>query len=549
MAELDYGEPEDAKAAELKELAQCLAFAYFAAFPNIGPKHDINFFTMFSNEATAATTKPGEVINRIKATDCLSKRFPMNGQVIRKGFTVGETEKTKKETYSSLAKKVYNVAKTFISSNRLNGATSSYKFLDQKDPFVILLKNKSLDNIRSAMNISYKSDVLSAIDVIFVKKSSMTKIETNFIKYFTDPTTIIKNAASGGNNYKNVIGRYMDSGEIFPISLKLPTGVKSNISIKKVMFASGKDASDDIDPYTKFLAIILHDPSKTREYINKVVHINFDKFSNGDVLNWVFPVSLNYKNLIDPETQKPMSTYNLNFNLFAQGHSAGWNGQFDASSKQYQDTQWVGGIGITTFETFAMKYPQYKAVISKVVNYRLAVFDKMCAKFKKENPEEFKKVATEYTAARRDLATQEILYLKKKNQTTKKFFDKYAKLTKTEFKGTISLYSEYMLDVINEIRNKVKPYSGPNNTNENIIADHYAHAQLSFFMYMGGRGADLFFKQRMFMTIFGAITKKAHKLYAVDDYMGMKNIIQETIQLKRTKFVAEFSTPPHYIIS
>jgi hypothetical protein len=542
-------EAKDKATAEVKELAQCLAFAYFAAYPNVGPKHDINFFTMFSNEITEATTKPGEVINKIKQTNCLSDMFPMDKEPIKQGFAVEETEKIKKEKYSELARKVYNVAKTFILSNRLKGATSSYKFLDQKDPFVVLLKNKSLDNIRSAMNISYKSDVLSAIDVIFVKKSSMTKIETSFKKYFSDSTTIIKNAASGGNNYKNVVQKYMDTGELFPVSLKLPTSVNTNVSIKKVIFASGKDASDDVDPFTKFLAIILHDPSKTREYINRVIHINFDKFSNGNVLNWIFPVSFNYKNLIDPETQKPMSTYNLNFNLFAQGYSDGWNGQFDASTKQHQDTQWGGGFGISTFETFAVQYPEYKTIIAKVVNYRLAVFDKMCAKFKKENPDAFKKVTKEYTEARRDLAQQEIKYKITKNATTKYFFDNYSKLTKTDFKGTISLYSEYMLDVINEIRNKVKPYSGQNNTNETIIAAHYAHAQMSFFLYMGGRNANLYFKQRMFMTLFGIITKKAHKLHGVDDYMGMKNIIQETIQLKRTKFVAEFSTPPHYIIS
>ena len=542
-------EVKDKATAEVKELAQCLAFAYFAAYPNVGPKHDINFFTMFSNKITEATTKPGEVINRIKQTDCLSAMFPMDRPPIKEAFAMGETEVTKKETYNDLSKKVYNVAKTFISSNRLKGSISSYKFLDQKDPFVILLKNKSLENIRSAMNISYKIDVLSAIDVIFVKKSSMTKIETSFKKYFSDPITIIKNAVSGGNNYKNIIGKYMDSGELFPISLKLPTAINTNISIKKVVFESGKDASDDVDPFTKFLAIILHDPSKTREYINKVIHINFDKFSNGPNLNWIFPVTFNYKSLIDPETQKPMSTYNLNFNLFAQGHSAGWNGQFDASTKQHQDTQWGGGFAVSTFETFAVKYPEYKTIIAKVVNYRLAAFDKMCAKFKKENPDAFKKVTKEYTEARRDLAEQEIKFLIGRNALTKKFFDTYEKLTKTENKGTISLFSKFMLDVINEIRNKVKPYSGPGNTSDSRIFAHYAHAQMSFFLYMGGRNANLFFKQRMFMTLFGIITKKAHKLHGVDDYMGMKNIIQETIQLKRTKFVAEFSTPPHYIIS
>jgi hypothetical protein len=545
---VEFGEPDDVVKIATRELAQCLAFAYFATYPIISDNHEINFYSLYSSIGMGNDVKEGQVLTKIKSSNCLSSKYPYNNTNLKKSFKVGMTEKTNKPSYSSLAKKTYNVTKAFIDKGYLVGNPKNYMYLDQNDDFFRLVKTTSLTNIKNALNISYSIDIFSAIDVIFVKKSSMSKIQTEFKKYFTDKDTIIRNAVSGGKSYKNIIAKYMDTQEMFPVSLKLPTTINATPSIKKVQFQKETSitSEDNIDPYTKFLAAIVENPSKTREYINKVVKINFDKFSTGEVLNWVFPVTFEYKSLVDPITNHSLSNYNLNFNLFAQGNSAGWNGQFDASTKKHQDTQWVGGIGIATFEIFASKYPEYNKIISSLVKHRVDIFDSMCKNLKATNPEAFKKNQQKHDIARRSLLQNKILYASVKNKETKDFFDS---MDTYGPKNKISLLHQYMLEVTDKIRNGIKPYHGSNAQNEKYVLAHYSHAQISFFLFNGGRGTDLFFKQRMFMTIFGAITKKAHKLIGIDDYMGMRDIIREEVKLKNKTITAQFSTPPHYIIS
>ena len=520
-----------------KELAQCLAFAYFAAFPNTtDPNHANNFYYIYTNQSVLNKTRP-----------YLSQSFAYDK--LASFFEITQSEKKGTDQIKSNVKKVYLVAKKTHDSRLFAGGMGQYKYLDQNDKFYRLIKNTSLDNIRKALGISYKSDVLSAVDIFVVKKSAETKIANAFIKYFSSPDIIIKNAVSGGKNYKNVNRIFMDSGELYPISLKLPTTITGNIHIKKVDVSVNTEVSVEIDPYTKFLALILEEPNNSRELINKVINIQFSKFDSVNYLNWVLPVTFKYTNLIDKDNNKPLIKYDLNFNLYAQGYAAGWNGQFDKSTKNYQATQWVGGVATETFETFARRYPEYDSVISKLVAYRLSIFDRMAKRLKDERPEIFSSLHQKYTMARSDIAQRHILVLKNKNKATKDFFNSYQEEANLQLDGGISLFSLYCIGVIEEIRNKIKSYDGEITLTDKIIEAHYGHAQIAFFMYMGGQNYDLYFKQRMFMTIFGAITKKAHKLIGIDDYKGMRDIIREDIELNGRKFSAEFSTPPHYIIS
>jgi len=62
----------------------------------------------------------------------------------------------------------------------------------------------------------------------------------------------------------------------------------------------------EIDPFIKFLAAILDEPTKAKQMIDKVIEIDFDKFVTHELLNWVFPVNFNYNKLIDPVTKKPL---------------------------------------------------------------------------------------------------------------------------------------------------------------------------------------------------------------------------------------------------
>lgn len=522
---------------EPKELAQCLALAYFAEYPNHTDKdHDNTFYQIYNNP---------KIMEKLKKH--LSQYFPFDR--VAPFFEINKSPIKGDDSIHKNVKIVYLVAKKVHQSNMLSGEMNQYKYIDQQDPTFNILKDITLNNIGNALKLKYKADVLSAVDIFAIKKSSETKIKTTFIKYFSDVDTILKNATSGGKSYKNVVRSFIKTGELYPISLKLPVTISGNIHIRKVdVISTDSDASVEIDPFTKFLALILDNPNKTRELINKVIDIRFDKFRIGERLDWEFPVTFRYKEIIDPDTNMPFVGYDLNFNLAGQGHAAGWNGKFDASTVKHHGTQWVGGVSANSFEVFARKYPEYDSVISKLVSYRLGVFDNLTKQMKEKDPEVFRNLNQKYISARNDILKKEIVSLTIKNRKIKDFFDSYSKETGL-IPNDVSLFHTYCLGVINEVRNKIKAYSGTNNTKEDIIEAHYGHAQIAFFLFLGGQNYDLYFKQRMFMTIFGAITKKAHKLIGIDDYKGMRDIIREDIELNGRKFSAEFSTPPHYIIS
>lgn len=521
--------------ADTKELAQCLAFAYFAEHPNYKERdHDINFFTLFSGK---------ENVSKYKA-QYLSKQFPIDA--VKQEFVVTKTA-TGKTSYNETTKKVYNVAKTCIEKKMFKNQLKDYEFLDQNDPFVLFIKDKCLTNIKEAFGLSYKIDSLSAIDVFFVKKTAKAKILKEFTSLFTDHETILTNAVWGTkNDYTSVTEKYMDSGELFPVSLKLPETINGNIHVKRVQLHAGQ-GEIEVDPYIKFLAAILHEPSRTKEYIEKIIEIHYDKFSTHELLNWVFPVTFNYKSVLDPKTKQPLADYNLNFNLFAQGYGAGWNGQFDASTRAHQATQWVGGVSSTTFTEFAEHYPEYRRVISEMIRLRTDVFDEMCKDLDDKHQKITDLFLPQRQAARNELNQHKILI----PSTQKKmlaFFDAVQeKIAPGDDK--LSLSTEYKLRVINEVRKYKKDYTGNIEKQEKVIGAHFVHAQLSYFLLSGGPKMHTYFKQRLFMTVFGLITKKSHIIIDDNDYPEMRNIIQKEIFKETGKFKAEFSTAPHYLIS
>lgn len=526
--------------ADTKELAQCLAFAYFAEHPNSNEKdHDLNFYSLFSGKENVTKYK----------TKYLSKQFPIDK--VKKEFTVSKTA-TGKISYHTTAKKVYNVANDCIKKGLFKFKIQEYEFLDQNDPFVLFVKDECLENIKKAFKLSYKIDALSAIDVFFVKKSSKVKILKEYKDKFSDSDTIIKNAIWGdgdNNDYTSVTERFMNSGELIPVSLKLPDNISDKTQIKRVQFHSGKDSAIEIDPYIKFLSVILDDPKKTEDIIDKVIDIDFKNFSTGDLLNWVFPVNFNYSSLIDPQTKKPMSNYDLRFNLFAQGYGAGWNGQFDKKTKLNQSLQWVGGVGAATFENFAKSYKEYRGVVKKMKQQRLDVFEAFCDAFKKDYPEIFQDNDSLYRLAKSELSEEKIIKATVDQKETKQLFDTLESNLKERPKNVLPLYREYQLAFIDSVRGSTKQYAGSIENQEKYIDAHYVHAQISYFILEGGPKFQLFFKQRLFLTIFGLITKKAHKIFDMEDYPTMRNIVHKTIQHESGKIKAEFSTAPHYIIS
>jgi len=520
-------------ASDTKELAQCLAFAYFAENPDYNdPNHEINFYTLFDRKQSISPLK-------IKY---LSKTFPIDK--VKEDFLVKRkvNPKTKKETvtYHITAKKVYKVALECIKKRLFrNKPLSDFYFLDQNDAFVALLKNICLTNIKLALGLPYKIDALSAVDIMVVSKKEKKEIEKTFMDAFADKTIALTNVLVNKIDYADLINQYVLSGDLFPISLKLPSILTITPRIKLVSFKRKPlEHQIDIDPYTKFITVILQNPSKTNQIINQCIEIDFNKFSLGDVLNWVFPVNFNYNKVTDPKTKQKLEEYHLRFNLAAQGHAAGWNGQFDKSTRKHKDTQWVGGVGVGTFEHFAKSYPEYSTVIKSLAKLRVEQFEKLMEQYPNADKNEVRKVSTV-------LGSNKIIHTEAPLRTLDNFFSTLGE----------TVFNEYKMNVINTIAKQNKKYTQSeikkytDTKRQNYINAHFVHAQISYFLLMGGFRFKLYFKQRMFLTIFGLITKQTHKVFNQYDYISMNNIIKKEIKQNDDIIVAQFSAAPHYIIS
>jgi len=531
-----------------KELAQCLALSYFAEHPkyekpvgNKDTEHAIRFYTLFSGRENVTNYKK----------KYLSNTFPIDK--VKTEFAVTKTA-TGKLSFHTTAKKVYNVARACVESQMFKFPLNEYEFLDQDDPFTKMVKDTCLTNIKNAFGYpkSIKIDIFSAVDVFFVKSSHKKKIMEDFKRAFNDPKTILRNGIwgkRGTNDYASMMGEYIKEGTLIPVSLKLPTNVTSLPKIKLVTLDTKSYPNEDIDPFMKMLAAILDEPYKTKKIIETVVEIDFDHFIMHGLLNWVFPINFNFKKLIDRKTNTPIENYNLRFNLYAQGHSAGWNGQFDKSTMQYKDKQWVGGASIPAFEKIAKGYPQYAVTVRKMVDLRLMVFEKFSEKLQGLNPEAYEKVKVLKPAAVAGLSKQRIIYgtLAK---PAKEFFDRYDDYTGNRGITSTPSFTQYQNEFINEVRHFNKAYPGAKDTRVKTIKAHFAHAQISYFLTEGNKSFQLYFKQKMFLTIYGLITKKAHKVFDLEDYAGMRSAITETVQDEAGKeIIHEFKSAPHYIIS
>jgi hypothetical protein len=524
---------------EVKEMAQCLAFAYFAENPkydnptnNKDSEHAIGFYNLFLASSNVTEYKK----------KYLSDGF--NIVTLKSKLKVTKTEKTRQLSYDPIVKKVYNVARACVESNMFNAPLKNYKFLDQSDPFTRLIKDETLELIKTAFGFPkvQKIDVFSGVDMFAVKRAEMKTIETEFKKYLW--------GKSGVNDYASVIGKYFAKRALIPISLKLPNNINSKPHVKIVSLNEKNSAADDIDPFLKFLAAILDEPSKTRKIIETVIHIDFDKFNVHDNLEWSFPIDFKYKDLKDP-TGKSIENYNLRFNLYAWGRSAGWNGRFDLSTKTYKDTQFVGGMGIASFERFAKVYPEYNRIIKEVVEMRELKFNEICTRLEESNSKAFEQVKDQQSSALAELKKPIIHYLGSLKKT-KDFFDDYDVYAENMGAYSISSYTQYQNEVINEVRgiSRTKPYAPTRVQLKDMINAHFAHAQLSYFLLEGGKNFELYFKQRMFLTIFGLITKMSHKAFDVGNYAGMRNLITQKIQDEHGKeIIHEFKTAPHYIVS
>lgn len=522
--------------ADPRELAQCAAFAYFMKYQTRNETHEEKFYFLFRNHETASdNAKAIREFNQLKNSR-LSPNFSIDKVRSKYGDTVDNI------------KVVYHLTKKLLDENKIP-QLRNYIFLDQSDPFVNFIKMTCLTNIKQAFGFQFRTDQLSPVDVIFVKKDKLNVILQDFETNFSSKETIINNNLVAGNYYAELTQKYIDNYWWYPISLKLPSEIKvENLvaKIKLVSFKKPKNSVVEIDPYIKFISLLIEHPEHADKNISNLVKINFDEFNiSDDVQQWTFPIDLNYKDIIDPETKQKIENYNLSFQLMAM-NSGGWNGQWTSKSRSHQNVAGhLGGMSLSTFDYYSKKFKKYHAVLDLVKKERVQELNKFLLTYDKKYARD-----TRYRFLKTKLLTElnahKLVGKGKTEEPNLRAFFSYLEEKEDLPDDTLSL--EYKLNFINRIKRLLGQQYVNRNQTRNIEL-HYTHAQISAFLFKGGKELELHFKKIFVFALFGLLTKSSHKIFGMDDTKTMKSILTKEIEVNRRKILATFTTPPHYIIS
>lgn len=520
---------------ESKELIQCLAFAYFAENPSVDKEHEQEWYDIFDPRSKVSKTAL-----KSKYGKYLSTNFDYDRTLKEHLSEVSEKGTIKKNPRLI---KVYLVAKKLVDSNILKTSLNQYKFLDQNDKFVQTIKDSCLDRIAKTFKLSLKPDILSPSDLFFVKANQQKSIEKEFITHVlkVSDEQLLENmswGSTGKNTYRTISNKYFKSRDLVGISLKLPEQVTAPKIIKIVGSVDiDKDALDFVDPYTKFLSALLADKAKSSEIIEKVIDIEFDKFRISDaLLSWEYPVTFRYSEVFDPRAagKTPLYKSNLRFKLFTWS-SAGFNAQWYPN--QGQPGNWTGGAGIKPTEQLLIRYNEYPSILNELVDLREEAFYLAIHK-RKTAPTISTQFKTEYSQALTEVKSKKILAQSDMKKIIK-FFESYS--SKND-------YIEFQRNLI-DLATKNMKRSGEVSRDEKRVYAHFISSQCAWFLFRGGKKMHTHLKQRIFLSLYGLITKSGYKIFQGNNNTVLENFIMKKYTKNKKDVEAYFNAAPHIVLS
>lgn len=586
-----------------KELMQCLALAHFAVYKYSQKnqlEHEQMFYDLFDPDIDSDTT----VYDKY-----LGQNFLFNKVFTNWPTTI--TPSTNKKNVDISVKIVYDVAKNFYRKNLISKNFEMYQFLDQTDPFMKLLKNRCLTKIIKATKLPIKEDVLSSADIYIVKATEKTKITTKFETEILKKSDIY--LINNFDKYNELLEMYWKKHVLFGVSLKLPStnGTKNIKIVGNPNNAVGKKMLKYVDPYSKFIAMLSDPKTNIDKMIDETVFLH-TKIDVNRIGQWKFPVTFRYKRL---GLYQNDVKFNLLAWPKAQdkgGGSAGFNGQF-FNTPGYS-TQWVGGTGVKPLENFLFQYPEFDkinneliSIRKKALNYALTgnlnksanlntqidtdiqvskpvgagrtpvyrklrktdpqtsytkdgMYSKSIYKKGKQGKYDYGKnpgketknylmqinnLQTLYAIAKRDISKPLFVVGAERQNSLIKFIEEYEKVTLRD-----NILNTYRVAVVNLILNN--PLSSGTANSDSMIKTHYENAQISYFLTRGGIKMYRYLKQRIFLTVFGVITKKSYKFFSQNksfESTQMIGAIKAQVTKSMMKSIKEFDTVPHFYMS
>lgn len=531
-----------------KELLQCLCLAYFTKFSNHREEdHEKNFYNLFYDE------KQRNILNELKR-NYLSENFPLYELLIFLGTTSPDTTKKKAANTRFKLKRIYITTKNLIQKRLF--VPSHYFFLDSSSELFQLIKTKSIQNIKKALKLpSIRIDILSSIDILIIRRSKIFEIYHTFNDQFKDTKTIINNGLKAGELYASLFQRYIDNKYWFPISLKLPETIygAEKASLKLISQNKSKKLNKfEIDPYIKFLSLILKYPTKTTDLINKLITINFNDFILTSNQNWTFPIDLNYNAIEDPDLATKLYNYKLSFDLLLlEGGS--WNGQWsNKTSKAQSQAGQFGGLSLSSFEKIIKQNQDFNVIFNQIADIRERTFNDIVKKYESNDLLlKTRNYSTLKSNARRILNSKS--FLSDRNNLFNlpsqyfKYIDDQLKLKVGQVEAEYKLY----------FTNFVRGILGTKHIDLHQIKHiekHFEYAQLSYFIFRGGKNLQLLFKKIFIVMLYGWITKKSLSTINLTStgYYEMKNVVEGIIEDKQKNLPinkVSFTIAPHYILT
>lgn len=565
-----------------KEIIQCFAFAHFAVekySSSNEEEHMQSFYDLFD-----ADKKP------LKKTIRLYEKYLGSGFNFDKIYDHWKGEQTTRGKSTNITVKiVYDVAKEFYNSNNISRNFRQYEFLDQKDSFVHTIKEEALNKILKAIKLSFKPDILSSADIYIVKKTEKRKILTEINNEILKKSDLY--LINNFDKYNKILINHWKQHNLFGVSLKLPTSNQAkNIKIVGVPEdALNKKMKSKLDPFTKFLSLLSDSGTNVKKLIDETIEMDNYKV---DGAAWNFPYKFKYKKL-------GLYPSDVTFILQAWpksqsegGGSAGFNGKFGNNVPGYS-SQWVGGTGISSLEKFISQYSEYNRIMTelssirqKALNYAITgsaskrpnINQEVNAKIKinfpmvmkttvyskKGKPQQrnlkgevggvdygrggnlsgmmkVKNLQSIYASAVSELKRKGLNIGSTRNQKLHKFIEEYEKVT-----GEVDTLKKYQKALINLCTGQ--PISKKIDKSDSMVNTFYDHSQLSYYMLRGGAE---YLKKKIFLTVFGVITKKGYNIVKDSDLNSSKlvNAIRVNASKALVKEIKSFDTVPHFYMS
>lgn len=402
----------------------------------------------------------------------------------------------------------------------------TYAFLNQDDPFVLEVKDKPLKKIKSVMNFSGNVDLLSPVDFFAVEISQKSNIIETMKSMITEAkdSDILDNMRheKGIHSYRGIMNEYFQDEVLVGISSKvlgksIPRTFKvvNTTHIKKQSIL-GTVLEEHMDIFTKLLRLIEENMGNMDYIIDraiqfKQVHVRPTmKFWSIDVKMDVSAVS---------HSEKDISLFQLEF----LGDKAGYNGKFYKTQELAARTisPFVGGLSNKTelsrlfFQEYGYGFPKedfFKRRIATATNKEFVKF--------LEKP-------MIYTVS-----------------------DVVNKMDALKF--TPDQKREYMVDAT--IAMLGTNYNGDKasfvRASTEKIKDNWRNAELMYFLGIGDRHGEMILKKKIFLTIFGVITKTGYITFEPHVLRGFirEKLSKLTNSIPQQTVLAEFRSSPYVVL-